>query len=115
MPTENRSSREGAATTLQLRPRGAPSPTRAMCGCWSDLELEPKHFPDDGQRLEDAIGRFGRADLLRVFAEQHGCVDGGTRLLRRQALDLTLVDQPAHVAEERLGSARRLNPGHHFY
>src|SRR5215211_2163982 len=73
----------------------------------SPLELETQRPADEGQRLEYLIGWFGRSDLVRVLAEQHCRVDGGARILRREPLDLAFVDQPVHVAKERLEALRR--------
>ena len=57
------------------------------------FRLEAECSPDQRQRLEDLVGWFGRADLVRVLAEQHRCVDGGAGVLRRQPLDLGFVDR----------------------
>src|SRR4051812_36812600 len=72
----------------------------------SPLDLETQRPTDEGQRLEYLIGWFGRSDLVRVLAEQHCRVDGGTWILRREPLDLSFVDQPVHVPKERLEALR---------
>src|SRR5688572_10609079 len=78
----------------------------------SPLDLETERPSEEGQRLEYLIGWFGRSNLARVLAEQHGRVDGGTRILRREPLDLAFVDQPVHVPKERLEALRRLMDVH---
>src|SRR3954452_6902048 len=92
-------------------PRVPPSPLPPKFRRAVRLELEPQRLPDERQRLEDAVERPGGADLVRVAVEQHRCVNGGSRLLRRQLLELAFADQRVHVAKEFLGTPSRPNAG----
>jgi hypothetical protein len=63
-----------------LRESAAVGTARAQ----SPLEPEAEGSSDQRQSLEDLIRRLDRADLVRILAEEHGCIDGGTRILRRE-------------------------------
>src|SRR3954453_14002183 len=93
-------------------PRREPTfPLRSKLRRAGWLELEPEPLADERQLLEDAVERPGGADLVRVAVEQHRCVNGGSRLLRRQLLELAFADQRVHVAKEFLGTPSRPNAG----